>query len=145
MICLAKWVQWNRKESCSSRWGFTGIRPGRPTRHEALPWPQVVKFIQEFSCDVICMSPLNRSCGALLLSSICTSLFLPPRQQRLWAGRSWRRTPFLRSQKRLERFLKLFSWPLLRVQQKGFYVSQWLLMCLCICICVWVCSCVWLW
>lgn len=35
-------------------------------------------FIQAFNCDVICMSPLSRSCGALSLSSICRSFFLPP-------------------------------------------------------------------
>ena len=64
-------------------------------------------------------------------------------QRRLWAGRCRRRrTPFLRSQKRLEWFLELFSRPLLRVQQKCFlfnsHVSSYFCAhaCVCVCVCV---------
>lgn len=53
-------------------------RKKKTKKKKPLPGPQVLTFIQAFNCDVICMSPLSRSCGALSLSSICRSFFLPP-------------------------------------------------------------------
>ena len=47
-------------------------------KKKPLPGPQVLKFIQAFNRDVICMGPLKRAYGALSLSSICRSFFLPP-------------------------------------------------------------------
>lgn len=108
-ICLAKWV-WLKHCCNNTAAGLAvSLASDRQTNkaQSPKPGPQVLISIQVFSCDVICMSPLNRSCGVFSLSSICRSFFLPPKQQRLWAGRScW--TPFLRSQRDWSDFLSCF-------------------------------------
>lgn len=101
-IRLAKWV-WLKK--CCNK--AAGLAVWLASDQQADEAHGAFDIHSSLSCDVICMSPLNRACGTLSLSSICRSFFLPPRRRWLWAART-RRTPFLRSQRNWSDFWSCF-------------------------------------
>lgn len=129
------WFPYNNGVSCdlstsgfrSTNWSkkkYLSSSTGNRLTDQAGMKPTTQTSFQASYRDVICMSSLNRSCGALSLSSICSSFFLPPRQRRLWAACS-RRNTLPQNPKQLE-----FSWPLIRIHQRSVFV--WVTVCLCV-------------